>query len=181
MLASPKKRLLFLYFIFWCEEYKASRSHAHMTLSSSFFFKRHVTFTSLPGQNTETSWKCLRFVGSVWGGHNNFTLFPLIFCFVSFVFVSLIWTWPKVNCVWNVMAHAQKPNFVFQRNGRVHLNRRGRRFCRLLAAEICTSAVVMLDTPCSEVVWRLLVTHSIRQFPLHFPSRASPCSITFQL
>jgi len=26
----------------------------------------------------------------------------------------------------------------------------------------------------------VLATHSIRQFPLHFPSRASPCSITFQ-
>jgi len=24
-------------------------------------------------------------------------------------------------------------------------------------------------------------THSIRQVPLHFPSRASPCAITFQL
>jgi len=30
-------------------------------------------------------------------------------------------------------------------------------------------------------VWRVLATHSIRQFPLHFPSRASPCAITFQL
>jgi len=29
----------------------------------------------------------------------------------------------------------------------------------------------MLDTPCFEVVWRVLATHSIRQFPLHFPSR----------
>jgi len=47
------------------------------------------------------------------------------------------------------MAHAQKPNFVFRRNGRVHLNRRGRQFSRLLAAEVCASAVVMLDTPCS--------------------------------
>jgi len=28
----------------------------------------------------------------------------------------------------------------------------GRQFSRLLAAEVCTSAVVMLDTPCSEVV-----------------------------
>jgi len=45
----------------------------------------------------------------------------------------------------------------------------------------CASAVVMLDTPCSEVVWRVLATHSIRQFPLHFPSRASPCAIIFQL
>ena len=39
----------------------------------------------------------------------------------------------------------------------------------------------MLDTLCSKVVWRVLATHSIRQFPLHFPSRASPCAITFQL
>jgi len=79
------------------------------------------------------------------------------------------------------MAHAQKPYFVFRRNGRVHLNRQERQFSRLLAAEVCASAVVMLDTPCSEVVWRVLATHSIRQFPLHFPSRASSCAITFQL
>jgi hypothetical protein len=86
-----------------------------------------------------------------------------------------------VDCVWNVMAHAQKPDFVFRRNGRVHLNRRGSQFSRLLAAEMCASAVVMLDTPCSEVVRRVLAIHSIRQFPLHFPSRASPCAVTFQL
>ena len=79
------------------------------------------------------------------------------------------------------MAHAQKPDFVFRRNGRVHLNREARQFSRLLAVEVCASAVVMLDTQCSEVVWRVLATHSIRQFPLHFPSRASPCAITFQL
>ena len=28
---------------------------------------------------------------------------------------------------------------------------------------------------------RVLATHSIRQFPLHFLTRASPCAITFQL
>jgi len=81
----------------------------------------------------------------------------------------------------NVMAHAQKPDFVFRRNGRVNLNKRGRQFSRLLPAEVCASAVVMLGTPCSEVVWRVLATHSIRQFPLHFPSRASACAIIFQL
>jgi len=64
-----------------------------------------------------------------------------------------------VQASWNVIAHAQKPDFVFRRNGRVHLNRRGRQFSRLLAAEACASAVVMLDTPCSEVVWRVLTTH----------------------
>ena len=57
----------------------------------------------------------------------------------------------------------------------------GRQFSLLLAAEVCASAVVMLDTPCSEVVWRVLATHCIRQFPLHFPSRTSPCAVTLQL
>jgi hypothetical protein len=79
------------------------------------------------------------------------------------------------------MVHAQKPDFILRRNGRVHLNRRGRQFSRLLAAELCASAVVMLDTQCYEVVWRVLATHSIRQFPFHFPCRASPNAITFQL
>jgi len=45
-------------------------------------------------------------------------------------------------------------------------------------AEVCESAVVMLDTRCSEVVWRVLATHSIRQFSIHF---LLPCVITFQL
>ena len=31
----------------------------------------------------------------------------------------------SVDHFWNVMAHAQKPDLVFQRNGRVHLNWRG--------------------------------------------------------
>jgi len=87
----------------------------------------------------------------------------------------------EVDCVSNVMAHAQKPYFVFRRNGRVHLNRKRRQFSRLLAAEVCASAVVMLDTPCSEEVCRVLATHSNRQCPLHFHSRASPCTITFHL
>jgi hypothetical protein len=48
----------------------------------------------------------------------------------------------------------------------------GRQFSGLLAAEVCASAVVMLDTPCSEVVWRVLATHCIRQFS---PSLPLPC------
>jgi hypothetical protein len=103
--------------------------------------------------------------------HNDWTYSS----FLPFAAVQL------VEASWNVMAHAQKADFFFRRNGRVHLNRWGRQFSRLLAAEVCASAVVMLDTPCFEVVWRVLATHSIRQFPLHFPSRASPCAITFQL
>jgi len=88
-----------------------------------------------------------------------------------------------VDCVWNVMAHAQKPDFVFRQNGRVHLIPRGRQFSRLLAGELCTPACRVCTARaglCSAVMWRLLVTHSILLFPLHF-SRASPCAITFQL
>ena len=77
---------------------------------------------------------------------------------------------PMIDASWNVMAHAQKPDFVFCRSGRVHLNRRGRQFSPILAAGVCVSEIVMLDTLCSKVVWRVLAAHSIRQFPLHFPS-----------
>jgi len=79
------------------------------------------------------------------------------------------------------MAHVQKPDFVFQQRGQVCLNQWGHQFSRVLAAELYASAVIMLDAPCSEVVWTVLATHSIRQFPFHFPSRASLCAITFQM
>jgi len=45
----------------------------------------------------------------------------------------------------------------------------GRQFSRLLAAEVCASAVVMLDKPCSDVVWMVLATHSVPQFPPSLP------------
>jgi len=69
------------------------------------------------------------------------------------------------------MAHAQKPDFVFRRNGLVHLNRQGRQFSRLLAAEVCASAVVMLETPSSDIVKRT-------GYPVHSPVSPSlplPC------
>jgi hypothetical protein len=48
-----------------------------------------------------------------------------------------------VEASWNVMAHRQKPDLVFRRNGRVNLNRRGRQFSRLLAAEVCASDLIV--------------------------------------
>ena len=69
------------------------------------------------------------------------------------------------------MAHAQKPDLVFQRNGRVHLYRRGCQFIRLLAAEVCASAVVMLDRPCP-------IQCTTAGYPLHSPFSPSllhPC------
>jgi hypothetical protein len=74
-----------------------------------------------------------------------------------------------VECFRNVMAHAQKPDFVFRRNGRVHLNRRGLQFSRLLAAEVCASALVMLDTPRSEVVWEYWLPTPFASFPFTSP------------
>ena len=73
------------------------------------------------------------------------------------------------------MAHAQKPEFVFPRNGWVHLNRWGRQFSRLLAVEECGSVVVMavmLDRPRSEAKW------NCTGYPLHSlfsPSLPLPC------
>ena len=77
------------------------------------------------------------------------------------------------------MAHAQKPDFVFLRNGRVHLNRWGRQFSRLLAAEVCISSSNAEYITFGDGV-RVLATHSIRQFPRHFPSRASPWATRFR-
>jgi len=83
---------------------------------------------------------------------------------------------------WNVMSHAQETSFrLSAKRASPFKSAKGRQFSRLLAAELCASAVVILVTPCSEVVWRVLATHCIRQFPIHFSSRASPCAITFQL
>ena len=65
----------------------------------------------------------------------------------------------------NVMAHAQKPDLVFQRKGRVHLYWRGCQFSRLLAAEVCASAVVMLDRPCSHTVHECWLPTPFASFP----------------
>ena len=48
--------------------------------------------------------------------------------------------WKVIEPTRNVTAHAQKPELVFLRNGRVHLNRRGGQFSRLLAVEECGSS-----------------------------------------
>ena len=88
-----------------------------------------------------------------------------------------------VECKRNVMAHAQKPDLVFQRNGRVHLYRRGCQFSRVLAFWECGSA----ENDCSNTGLTVpsetedcLATHSIRLFPLHFSSLASPCATRFR-
>jgi hypothetical protein len=78
--------------------------------------------------------------------------------------------YPALDCAWNVMAHTQKPDFFFRRKGRAHLNRRGRQFSRLLAAELCASAIVMLDKPRSELVWECWLLTQFASFPFTSPS-----------
>ena len=83
---------------------------------------------------------------------------PFSVCAFTYVHVSYV----DMYSAWNVMVHAQKPDFVFLRKGRVNLNWQEFQFSRLLAAELYVSVEIMLDTPCSEVVWE----YSIRQIPL---------------
>ena len=78
------------------------------------------------------------------------------------------------------MAHAQKPDFAFCRNGRVHLNRQGRQFGRLLAAEMCASALVMLDTARSEVVWQYWLPTQFASFPFTSPPMCHRVSSGFK-
>ena len=61
---------------------------------------------------------------------------------------------------WNVMAHAQKPRFHLSAKRTSPFKSAGDvSSVDCWQPEVCASAVVMLDTPCSEVVWRVLVTH----------------------
>jgi len=86
-----------------------------------------------------------------------------------------------LDCVWNVMAHAQKPDFVFRRNGRVHLIGRGASVQSTTGSRGVRISGSNAGYTIFEVVWSVLATHSIRQFPLHYPYRASLRALTFQL
>jgi len=79
------------------------------------------------------------------------------------------------------MAHAQKPDLVFRRNGRVHLYRQGCQFSRLLAVEVCASAVVMLDRLFSDTVQDCWLPTPFASFPFTSPPvlhRVPPDSIS---
>jgi len=81
-----------------------------------------------------------------------------------------------VQASWNVMAHAQKPDFVLRRNGRVHLNWRG----ASVQSTTGSRGVRISGSNAGYNMFRGSVKGT-GQFPLHFPSRASPCAIAFQL
>jgi len=87
--------------------------------------------------------------------------FPVIWNLIAWGLSEATRSYSWLQCIGQFKCDGTcaETNFVFRRNGRVHLNRRGLQFSRLLVAEVCASAVVMLDTPCCEVVWRVLATH----------------------
>jgi hypothetical protein len=127
-------------------------------------------------QQRSIFWRLLRVLKE--NRSTNITRFNVRSPWISYNPLSHRHRWWPVEMWW----HRRRNQISsFGQNGRVHLNRQGRQFSRLLAAEVCASAVVMLDTPCSEVVWRYWLPTPFASFPLHFPSRASPCAITFQL
>ena len=86
-----------------------------------------------------------------------------------------------VEASWNIMAHAQKPDFVFRRNGRVHLNRPG-------ASVQSTTGSRGVRISAGNAGYTML-RGSVKStgYPLHLPlspslpSRASSCAIIFQL
>ena len=114
----------------------------------------------------------LKFISS-FGSKNylNYLQLPLCHFFV--------FTFAVVELVRNRIAHAQKPDFFIRLNGLVHLNRRESQFSRMLAAEVCTSAVVML-------IHHVPRSCESTGYPLHLPvspslpPSASPCAATFR-
>ena len=75
-----------------------------------------------------------------------------------------------VEASWYVMAHAQKPDFVLRRNGRVRLNRRGRPFTRLLTAEV----LLISGSNAGYTVFR----GSVKDTGYPLPSPVSPSCVT---
>jgi len=76
--------------------------------------------------------------------------------------------------VWNVMAHAQKPDLVVQRNGRVQLNWRGWGGGSVQSTTGSRGVRISGSNGSN-------AGYTTRIFPLHFPYRVSPCPIRFQL
>jgi hypothetical protein len=116
----------------------------------------------------------------IWCSWNTVNKNSLLYCILFYHHLQYT-SARDIDCVWNVMAHMQKPDFVFWRNGPVHLNQQWRQFIQLLAAELVRiSGTNAGYTMCHGSV-RVLATHTICQFLFQFPFCASPCAITFQL
>ena len=89
-------------------------------------------------------------------------------CFVSII--TLILNALMLDCIWNVMPHTQKPDFIFWRNGQVHLNQQG---CHLTTGSRC---VCISGSNAGYAMFRGSVKNT--GYPLHSPVSPSlplPC------
>jgi hypothetical protein len=80
-----------------------------------------------------------------------------------------------VDCVGNVMAHAQKPDFVFRRNRRVHLNRRG---ASVQSTTGSRGVCISLQGLCCSYKPVFCIHVTVTGYPLHSlvsPSLLLPC------
>ena len=83
-----------------------------------------------------------------------------------------------VDCVLNVMVHAQKPDFVFRRNGQVHLNRRG----KSVQSTTGSRGVRISGSNAGYTMFRGIVKST--GYPLHSPVSPSlplPCVIVWMV
>jgi hypothetical protein len=80
-----------------------------------------------------------------------------------------------VYCGWNVMAHAQKPDFVLRRKGRGHLNRQGASVQSTTGRRAVNISLQGLYCSCKPV----FCSHvTLTDYPLHSlvsPSLLQPC------
>ena len=78
------------------------------------------------------------------------------------------------------MAHAQRPNFLFRRTRTSPFKSAGASVQSTDGSRGVRIRFSNAGFTTFRGSVRVLAIHSIRQFPLHFPSRASPCAVRFQ-
>ena len=78
---------------------------------------------------------------------------PEVSYWVQFLHQNVLWEVKWVEASWNVMAHIQKLDFVFRRNGRVHLNRQGASVQSTTGFPSCASTCTITFQLESTTVW----------------------------
>ena len=96
-------------------------------ISVTFFTKccSFHNFIFFPSYNTHIFYKPHAKISIPTQSLNSHTVVTTDNSSLSCTFTNRPSLYMVVDCVWNVIACAQKPDFVFRRNGRVHLNRQG--------------------------------------------------------
>jgi len=87
------------------------------------FRVRHVSNIRENTVKTFINKRCIKF-SFIWNTRAYCCVYKCRNCCNLLSFAKSSGTFTAVDCVWNVMAHAQKPDFVFRRKGWGHLNRR---------------------------------------------------------